>query len=280
MAMELSELKLDNWIEIDRHYPAELALKRSLLKERHAEVFAALPGTEGASREVLELLADHLCRRFPQWFERSGQRVSNRIVDETYALDNPSIHPLDLAARMVQEDLCLMQPRDDVYCLNAASVAFPSRWTLAEKIGKPMQTIHTPVAFYVEKIGDTTDRFLKLMTPEQAVWRINWNIHDTDTLFQPRSPGKKSPDPSITAENAGSRLFLRLERQTLRKLPASGDILFTIRTYVRPLSDFAARPDVTKTLAAALRNLPAETIAYKSQGVFLEALLKGLDNAR
>lgn len=277
MSMSLNELKLDDWIEIDRHYPAELALKRKLLNERHAEVFAALPGSESSSREVLELLADHLPRRFPQWFERSGQRFVNKIAGETCDLRDSSLHPLDIAARLVQEDLCLMQPGKDAFCLTAASVAFPSRWTLDEKMGKPMQSIHAPVAFYVQKIGATTDRYLKMMSADQPVWRINWNVHDTDELFQPRGHGRNTPDPAITPENAGSKLFLRLERQTLRRLPVSGDILFTIRTYIRPLSDFANRPDVARNLAGALRNLPPETSGYKSQGVFFAAALKWLD---
>jgi hypothetical protein len=277
MAMGLNELNLDDWIQIDHHYPAELELKRKLLHERPGEIFAAFAGTEASSHEVLELISEHLLRRFPQWFELRDGNFLNKITDESWKLKASNLHPLDLAARLVQEDLCLMQPRGDVFCLAAASVAFPSRWTLSEKIGKPMQEIHAPVPFYAEKIGETTDRFLKLMTKDQAIWRMNWNVHDSNALFQPRGPVRKTPDPSVTPENAGTKLFLRIERQTLRRLARSGDILFTIRTYVRPLSDFAKRPDVAKDLAAALRSLPAETSSYKSQPIFSAAALKWLD---
>ncbi|NKB16116.1 MAG: DUF3445 domain-containing protein [Sphingomonadales bacterium] len=40
----------------------------------------------------------------------------------------------------------------------------------------------------------------------------------------------------LTPENAGERLFIRCERQTLRRLPKSGAILFTIGVYVEALS--------------------------------------------
>ena len=44
-------------------------------------------------------------------------------------------------------------------------------------------------------------------------------------------------------DNAGQRLHLRVERQTLLRLPKSNAVLFTIRTYMNPLSTFEGRPD-------------------------------------
>lgn len=40
----------------------------------------------------------------------------------------------------------------------------------------------------------------------------------------------------------GQGVYPRMERQTLRRLPVSGDILFSIRIYVQPLSELATRP--------------------------------------
>ena len=50
------------------------------------------------------------------------------------------------------------------------------------------------------------------------------------------------------------RLYLRCERQTLSRLERTNAVLFTIRTYTRPLSELADRPAVCKRLAGALRN--------------------------
>jgi len=40
----------------------------------------------------------------------------------------------------------------------------------------------------------------------------------------------------ITAANAGDRLFVRCERETLRRLPETGAIVFTIGVYRCPLA--------------------------------------------
>ena len=80
--------------------------------------------------------------------------------------------------------------------------------------------------------------------------RRNWGVHDHDTLFVPEHP---PPRPGITAANAGERLWVRSERQTLRRLPRSGAVLFTIRVQLAPLAALAARPDLAVALAASAR---------------------------
>ena len=278
MAMGLNELALNEWIEIDSNYRTEIEQKRHLLTERFADVFAAQPGSESGGREALELLTTHLAQRFPNWFARDGAQFTNALTGEVWDLQNPPLHPLDLAARCVQEDLCLMQERGGVYVLAAASVCFPSRWKLRDKIGAPMRAIHAPVPFYDDKIGAASDRFLTLLAPEKPVWRINWSLHDSPELFQPEAAPPAIGSEKITAENAGDWLWLRAERQTLRRLPSSGDILFTIRTYVRPLRDYATREHAA-ALAEALRNFPPETIAYKGLRGQIDAAVKFLEGS-
>ncbi len=47
----------------------------------------------------------------------------------------------------------------------------------------------------------------------------------------------------ITAENAGTRLQTRCERETLSRFPKTGAILFTIRTHMRKLETFKGKPE-------------------------------------
>ena len=72
-------------------------------------------------------------------------------------------------------------------------------------------------------------------------------------------------------------LWLRMERQTLRRLPRTGDILFTIRIYVQSLRDVAANPERAAHLAAAMRALPSNMRSYKSLNPFMDAALQWLD---
>ena len=68
----LKPLSLADWIDVDERLPAYLREKDRLFRDRPTEVFAAEPGTDGAQREVLALLADHLPVRFPQIYRRDG----------------------------------------------------------------------------------------------------------------------------------------------------------------------------------------------------------------
>jgi hypothetical protein len=55
-----------------------------------------------------------------------------------------------------------------------------------------------------------------------------------------------------------SRVRMRVERQTLRRLPRTGAIVFGIRTYQTPLETLAAEPGVPGRLASAIRGWSEE----------------------
>jgi hypothetical protein len=114
---------------------------------------------------------------------------------------------------------------------------------------------------------------------EKPVWRINWGLIDDPTLFQPTGHGRKGLNPNITADNAGEKLWIRMERQTLRRLPRTQDVLFTIRVHIRPLQQLLAYPDRAATLASAIRGMPEPLRLYKSLPPFLDAVLAWLDRA-
>ncbi len=269
MAMGLTIVAAREWFEIDTLYPAELAEKSRLLAERHAEVFAALPGSEAASDEALSLIADHLCREHPDWFVRNGDILTNRLTNEARNLRDG--HPLEQAGRMVQEDLCLIQNRPEGPVFTAALLCFPSRWRLKDKIGRPLADVHAPVPLYADRLATPVDRFMRHLRPGRIAGRLNWSVVADPALFQPTGKFVADRNASITADNAADRLFLRVERQTLRRLPVSDAILFGIRVHVYPLRRVAS-----PRLADAVRALPADIARYKSLPAFREALLAWL----
>lgn len=275
----LQPLDLHEWIEIDEHFANELAEKERLLRERHHDVFAVLPEALAGSMEVLELLAAHLPVRFPTLYRGEGDLLYNRVTQQRWNLSQQVLHPLDLAGRLVQEDLCVMQcdSATNLYRLVGASLCFPTRWRLVEKMGKALTAIHEPVAGYEDQLAATVDRFFERLKVEKPVWRLNWGLIDDPALFQPTGHGRKGLNPDITAENAGEKLWIRMERQTLRRLPRTQDVLFTIRVYVHPLRQLEAHPERAATLASALRNMPEPTRHYKSLSPFLDAVLAWLE---
>jgi hypothetical protein len=72
------------------------------------------------------------------------------------------------------------------------------------------------------------------------------------------------PNKVIDKSEAGHKVYLRVERQTLRRLPRSNAILFTIKTYLTRIEDVCHNdPSTAKRLAGAFRNWPAEMQRYK-----------------
>jgi hypothetical protein len=277
MAMGLVTVPEHAWFEIDERYPEEMADRRNLLATRHAEVFGALPGSEAARREALDSVADHLVEHHPGWFSRTGATLTNHLTHETWDLADPTHDPLELAARLVQEDLCLVQDSPEGPLFTAGVVCFPSRWRLHEKLGHPLAIVHQYVPIYPDRLSRPVDRFFRHIKIGHIASRVNWSIPDDPALFQPTGKWRTAADDTITAENAGSKLFLRVERQTLKRLPISDAVLFGIRVHRYPLSDIAARPDIAARLAEAVRALPPELTHYKSLPPFRDVLLAWLD---
>ncbi|WP_270934821.1 heme-dependent oxidative N-demethylase family protein [Falsiroseomonas oryzae] len=277
MAMGLLACPAANWIELDERYPAEMTERRDLLARRHAEVFATCPGSEAARAELLAVLAAHLVEHHPAWFRRDGERLRNVLTNETWDLAAPPCDPLEVAGRLVQEDLCLIRPDATGPVLDAAVLCAPSRWRLGEKIGLPLLEVHGPVPFYAERLGGPVDRFLRHLRAGRIAMRLNWSVVDDPALFQPFGKHRTGVDPSITTATAGTRLHLRVERQTFRLLERSGSVVFGIRVHSYPIAHIAALPGVAARLAAAVRALPPAMQAYKSLPVFRDALLAHLD---
>jgi dimethylamine monooxygenase subunit A len=275
MVPGLRSLDLRTWIEIDEHLERELALKETLLQQRYSDVFASLPRSEPGQQETLDLLVAHLLKHFPQYYQQEGDRLHNSATDQTWHFSDFKAAPLDLAGRLVQEDFCLMRSAPEGYVLSAASVCFPSRWLLAEKIGRPMGQIHAPVPGYAEKLRSPVNRFFEQIRSDRPVWRLNWSIVDSPDLFLLQSRNTK---PNLNGADAGEKLWIRVERQTLRRLPQSGNILFTIRTYVYSLSLLETNPSAAKGLATAIQQVSPEMQHYKTLLPIREALLDYLAN--
>ncbi|MBU0726525.1 MAG: DUF3445 domain-containing protein [Alphaproteobacteria bacterium] len=272
LSMGLLALNPSNWIEIDGEYPAQLALKEELLATRREDVFQAVPGTEAAQKEVLALLVRHLAEHFPDRFLQQGALLHSLADGRTVQLDDPAQAPLEIAGRLVQEDLCLMRAGESGYRLVAASLCFPASWRLADKLGREMMAIHEPVPGYAETLGKPVDRFFGFLKSDKPVWRANWSLPDNDRLFSPTGHGRSAHDPDITPGTVGQRVFIRVERQTLRRLPDSGDILFTIRTYLDRLDRLEGFPELARALHGAVGDLTPGMARYKSIQPFREAL--------
>lgn len=249
LAMGLGRVDGSVWLLPDEHRDVELAERHRLLAERHDEVAGFLPGTEAAGAEVVELVRAWEARYRPDLVEAGPEGPAGPA---------DGVHPLELAARRTQEDLVLMVPRDGRHHLDAAVLCFPSHWRLADKLGGSALAIHGPVPRYREDLAERVDRYLDRLRPDVIGARRNWSVHDTPALFAPDPPAK--PRPAV-ADEVGTRFWLRSERQTLRRLPGSGAVLFTIRVQQAPFDALRQRPEVAAALADRVERQPQELTA-------------------
>jgi len=162
------------------------------------------------------------------------------------------------------DDICVLGRVDGRWVLVGGELCFPNRWVLQEKIGLPVLDIHGPVPTYASQVGAGVDSLVERLADGRIVERANWSISDTGDYFEPRTP---PPIPDIDPAD----LLLRVERQTLRRL---GDlVVFSIRTYMEPMSQFRKRPrSQIDAFVQVLRETPDEVRAYKSITTYVEPL--------
>lgn len=254
-----------DWLEPDGAMAAQLAEKARLWREQFDAVFAQMPESRKAQAELLALLASYLPQCFPDRWRREGDAIRITGRDEPIILtaDAP---PLLTAAHLVQDDLLILQRDHAGWRLVAGALAFPSSWLLSEKMGKVLDAIHDPVPGFGPgtRAAQIMARMFDAARPETPMLRWNFSLYGDDRLFHPDMSG-----PDAARFGAGARadpVYLRVERQTLRKLPETGAMAFTIRISLHGLDQIAQHPQaprIASTLIAQIEALTPEQLDYK-----------------
>ena len=263
------------WLEPDSLLAEHLAEKERLIGAGLDVVFRAETETQTSQREVLQRISSNL-RRFharTHRFDIEGAdvRVANRDLSLTDG------EPLLTAAQLIQEDLVIMRPGPEGYRLAAACLCFPSSWSLAEKFSQSMADIHKSVpGFNGTRIGRMVEKVFDNLRPEQLLCRFNWSVYPDEQLHHPE-PRQLPVRPS---EGLLGQLFLRVERQTLRRMPESGDILFTIKVHHDPLLALSQQEnsrELADGLKRQLLELDEDQLDYKGLATSRQGLLTALE---
>ena len=210
----------DTWLSMDDAFAAQMALRDRLIADIPQTVLGQLPEGLAASQELYDLV---LARLAVTAGYTLAATTATRPDGARIALDRDQ--PLRTLGRLVQEDLCLMQRREDEHVLTGACLCFPSSWSLSEKLGRPLTGIHRTVRVYEDDLARRVQRLFDVIRPEQPLWRMNALVYANPELHQPGYESAPRTD-RLNGE------FVRAERQTLLRLPASGAVLFAIHTYV------------------------------------------------
>lgn len=277
----------DTLFVVDRaRYHDELALKGANLARDARYRAQVMPGRDDVVWDALETVLARLAKEHPDAFAFTTDGVTgafeNRLTGETASIryGDPSslpAPPMQWLGMQVQEDLCLLDTNDPGFPLVAGCLCFPSMWSLDEKLGRSLLDIHVPVPFFHDKLGLSTMRLIERL--KEPVWRLNWGIYPTPRLdLEPMTLPEWEPSlGSIRPEDAGAHLYLRVERQTLSRLPKTRAILFTIHTYVGSIEDEIGDARRLERMRNVLRTVPPESQRYKRLAPYLPALLAYLD---
>ncbi|WP_067218652.1 heme-dependent oxidative N-demethylase family protein [Stappia indica] len=279
----LQPLDLADWIEPDAQLAEQLDEKERLLAGGgEAPVLLAEDGTQDAQQEVLDLLAAHLPHHFPDLYRREGEAIRILPAGRAVALSGEDDIPLGRAARLVQEDLILMRASPQGYRLAAGALCFPSSWSLTDKFARPMTAIHETVpGFNDGRMGPMVARIFDNLPVDRPSWRLNWSLYTGPALHRPfpKRIAADGTDPHRLARDEAGGLHVRVERQTLRRLPKSGDILFTIRIHHDPVAAFARHPlggQLALGLRRQLLELDTAQTAYKGLTADRDAIAEAL----
>ena len=213
----LSPIPLDEWLVRDECFGAQMALRDHLVCDQRSKVLSVSEHVSRASQELLVMVRSAVGIPYGA---KNWQRADGVTVD----LGNDE-HPLVTAGRLVQEDFAILDQQGDDWHLAEGLICFPSSWTVAQKTGRPLFDVHKPVSTYTENISTRINRILSNLQSDMVLMRANFLIYTDPSLHQPRLEGVEKPiDPHVPR-------FVRVERQTLRRLPESQAAVFTIHTY-------------------------------------------------
>ncbi|KAL4788641.1 hypothetical protein BJX76DRAFT_344767 [Aspergillus varians] len=262
--MSLTKLEPDWWLELENTYRKRIAQRKELFAKHGNSVLGSLPGSELACKELMEMALQFLCARYPQYFSLTDKRIlKNRILGTEQ--DVTSKPPLEIIMDNVPEDFGIML-RDDKtgnYFLRAGVICSAMGWNVASKIGLQLHQIHDPIPDYKEKMQFSMDRFFTKMPVDKPIQRGSWGLEVGQPLYMP--PGdpheklRTFQDPDLQLEDC----HLRVDWQTLRRLPLSGAVVFNFKALFTPVMEFRDEPCIPGLLAKIMKEGKENLIKYK-----------------
>ncbi|MEK7949303.1 heme-dependent oxidative N-demethylase family protein [Luteolibacter soli] len=273
--------------EYPRYREGKLAARAEWLEKYHPQSVGL---DDASSAEINRFIIESLARDWPEYFQLVEGRAlecalsSERIVfDEGYRLISatqatpPYRDLFDALASQLQEDLAIWRrdpDGDPQGWLAAIHLCFPNHWAAEEKIGKPFNAVHQPVAGF-GKLAKAAPSLVGMMVEKGPFVRFAWGIgtdrdlnHHPGNEFQGRAFSTTVPV-----------LELRIERQTLTSFPEAGASLFTIRTYFLDVAKEISGEE-REALVSAIDSMTAESLAYKGLDGSKEAIKAWLGSLR
>lgn len=217
-----------------------VAPKNELMDAESDAVFASITGSMPGQIEAAQLVAD----------------ACGHPID-------PGEPPLFAASRLVSDDLVLMEMRDGAWTNTALCLCSPTFFSAHDAIGKSLFGLHRPVPGGDPGLGGRISRVFSLLREDLVLERHNWTVQWSDARYTPDGTPLREAAAAADRSEAKDALHVRVERQTIRRLPQAGAVLFTIRIRLYRLADLLADRGLATAFQQAWREARPDVRAYK-----------------
>ena len=264
----------EHGIDVDEHYVAEMK-DRALVLRDDPRRCQSLPHMNLAGWDLLELLMEEQAKGYPEHFElhRDGERwrwVNRPLgIDHTFTFGDDATlpyGPMEYITRQSQGDFCLLDQRDGDLWMDAGMATTAADWSLDFDIGMSFMEWHAPVPLAHEMgVFDRALKFLLNIRHGRPARRLNWTMTVNPRLdTSPETYHQWGIDrTTVTPENVGRKVHLRVELQSFWRLPRSNALVFPIRCYLIALDQLVTVPKWARRLHRVLETLPPELAEYK-----------------
>ena len=274
------------WLIVDRDYGSVMRDKRAQLARAPERFYKTLPGSRAAQRELHRMVVSHLVEEHGERFSLASGILTSITDGRTWDLRDASVEPLWQLTDFVQEDFMLLEHLDERMTITAASNTYSSSGRLVGSVGRDIRWAHAPVPTLTPILGSRIDRILQSVHADAPCARFNWQLTPLGSLFFPPDPhaANKSALQTVSAQlgkdpaMAASLLYMRVERQILRRLPETRAVAFSIHTYTDALS--ALIPDAVSrnALLKLLKSYPLERLQYTEMDTIHAAVIAWLES--
>lgn len=171
--------------------------------------------------------------------------------------------PFEVLLQNVPEDFAIMlrDPETGLYTFRAGIIMSSLGWTLGSKIGKKLDEIHGPVPDYKEKMAGSMDRYFSKMPTDKPIQRGSWGIEIGKPLYMPPGPERKALKKAQGFEIEA--MHLRVDWQTLRRLPLSGAVVFNFKGLFTPVEEFRDEACIPTLLLRILKEGKDSLMGHK-----------------
>lgn len=262
----ISKMDPDHWIELEQNYRVRIQQRQELYIRHGKSVLDYLPGSELACRELMEMVLQFICNRYPNSFQLLNHKTTLRNTILNTETNLALLHPLHVLLNNIPEDFAITvrDPETGTYHFRAGIICSSLGWTLGSKLGKDIDAIHAPVPDYTSKMSFSMNRFFAKLPTDKPIQRGSWGIEIDQPIHMP--PGDPAAqrhdiqDPDVPLD----RYHLRVDWQTLRRLPFSAAVVFNFKVLFTPVTRLREEPYMPSLFLKNYREAKAELMKHKN----------------